>query len=58
MTNEVLRSLKESESTRKNYYMSGTNLDTLSKDSTIDLINELKARFFKDSEKQDLINFL
>ncbi len=55
---DVPKFLKESESARKNYYMNGPNIEMLSKGSTGEMIVELRNNFFKESGKQELIEFL
>ena len=55
---ELAKNLKVTESARKNFYMNGQNTDMLTKDSTTDMVWELRNDFFKNSGSQELIQFL
>jgi hypothetical protein len=57
-TADVARNLKVSESARKNFYMNGSNTEMLTKDSTTDMILDLRNNFFKNSGNQELIQYL
>jgi hypothetical protein len=51
-TADVLKNLKVSESARKNFYMNGSNTENLTKDSTTDMICDLRSDFFKNTGNQ------
>lgn len=46
---DVVRNLKISDSARKNFYMNGSNTEMLTKDSTNDMITELRNNYLKNN---------